>query len=105
MRKNRIINNRNNNTKSNNILDNNELFNTHFSEFINRKWQSIPDIDSVKKYAIKLALKLPKSRYVGWDISITDTGLEVIEGNICPSAEVIQCGGIGVYDKIKFYLQ
>ena len=64
----------------------------------------IPRFEELKLFAVALAEHLPGARYVGWDIAITPDGLEVIEGNVCPSAELIQCNGIGLYDEIKSYL-
>lgn len=64
----------------------------------------VPRFEELKSFAIALAKHLPEARYVGWDIAITPDGMEVIEGNVCPSAELIQCNGIGLYDEIKSYL-
>ena len=63
----------------------------------------IPKFEEVKQYVIKLAKHLPKARYVGWDIAVTDNGVEVIEGNVSPSAELIQCNKRGLYKIIKSY--
>lgn len=63
----------------------------------------IPHFDELKEYAVKLAKHLPNARYVGWDIALTPDGIEVIEGNICPSAELIQCNNIGLYKQILNY--
>ena len=64
----------------------------------------IPRFEELKSFAVALAEHLPGARYVGWDIAITPNGLEVIEGNVCPSAELIQCNGVGLYNEIKSYL-
>lgn len=64
----------------------------------------IPSFQEVIEYAKQLALHLPNARYVGWDIAITTDRLEVIEGNICPSAELIQCNGVGLYKYIRSLL-
>lgn len=64
----------------------------------------IPRFEELKSFAVALAEYLPGARYVGWDIAITPDGLEVIEGNVCPSAELIQCNGVGLYNEIKSYL-
>jgi len=63
----------------------------------------ISRIDEIKQFAVKLAKNLPKARYVGWDIALTPNDIEVIEGNVCPSAELIQCNGIGLLKEIKSY--
>ena len=65
----------------------------------------IPRFDEVVQYSKKLALKLPKARFVGWDIAVTDDGIEVIEGNHAPGANVMQSDKVGVYKNIKRYLE
>lgn len=65
----------------------------------------IPNFDSLKQYSLELASRLPNAKYVGWDIAITPNGFEVIEGNVCPSSELIQCNGEGLYKDIKNYLK
>lgn len=64
----------------------------------------IPCFEELKQIVVKLALHLPEARYVGWDIAITPDGLEVIEGNVCPSAELIQCNGKGLLNQIKMFI-
>ncbi len=41
----------------------------------------IPMFDMVKKKAIELALFKPENRCVGWDIAVTNSGVDVLEGN------------------------
>lgn len=65
----------------------------------------IPRFNDLKQYSIDLASKLPNARYVGWDIAVTPNGFEIIEGNVCPSSELIQCNNVGLYNKIKYYLE
>lgn len=65
----------------------------------------IPRFEEVIQYSKKLALKLPKARFVGWDIAVTDDGIEVIEGNHAPGANVMQSDKVGVYKNIKRYLE
>lgn len=64
----------------------------------------IPRFNEIKEYCLNLASRLPGARFVGWDIAITTDGIEVIEGNHGPSAELIQCNGIGLYKIVKQYL-
>ena len=61
-------------------------------------------IDEVKWFAIGLAKHLESARYVGWDIALTPNGIDVIEGNVCPSAELIQCNGNGLLRELKSYI-
>ena len=62
------------------------------------------------KEAVKLALKASKvvkeSRYVGWDIAITDKGPVIIEGNEYPGHDIYQLpvhrtNNIGVLPKFE----
>lgn len=41
----------------------------------------VPHFEEAIKYVKELALVVPEVRYVGWDIAITDKGVDVIEGN------------------------
>lgn len=41
----------------------------------------IPNFNEVIKYVKKLAKVVPEVRYVGWDIALTNNGVDVIEGN------------------------
>ncbi len=61
-------------------------------------------IEEIRNFAVQVAKCLPKARYVGWDIALTTKGLELIEGNVTPSAELIQCNKIGLYPTIKALL-
>lgn len=49
--------------------------------------------------AVKLGMQLvPSMGYVGWDIAITETGAEIIEGNYnWPGGNIIQLDGVGKY--------
>lgn len=52
--------------------------------------------DEVKSLALELALRVPDIRLVGWDIAVTDSGLELMEGNVTPELGVVQAmTGIG----------
>ena len=44
-------------------------------------------IETVKE----IALKAKDCRYIGWDIAITDTNIELIEGNFRPGRIILQC--------------
>lgn len=62
----------------------------------------LPNWDKVID-AIKVAHRLiPQNRFVGWDIAITDNGVEFIEGNHNPGYELLEFFGTkGWFDKIK----
>lgn len=61
-------------------------------------------IEEIRDFAVRVAKSLPNARYVGWDIALTTKGIELIEGNVTPSAELIQCNKIGLYPTIKALL-
>lgn len=50
----------------------------------------IPMWVEMKDYVIQLALTIPECRIIGWDIAITDEGLDVIEGNHNPDHELLE---------------
>ena len=64
-----------------------------------------PDWEKYKKFAIKLAMKFPEMRYVGWDIIKTkDNEFIVIEGNKDAGPDCLETGLLygllPIYDKI-----
>lgn len=48
------------------------------------------EFDKVKKLAVELAGICPECRLIGWDIAITNKGIELIEGNVTPELGVYQ---------------
>ena len=44
----------------------------------------IPMWDKVLEVVTKAAKRIPQIRYVGWDIAITNSSIEIIEGNHNP---------------------
>lgn len=50
----------------------------------------IPMWSEMKDYVSQLALTIPECRIIGWDIAITDKGLDVIEGNHNPDHELLE---------------
>lgn len=51
---------------------------------------TIPNWSGLTDYAKSLALVMPKMRYVGWDICITEKGFAVIEANEYPGNDLYQ---------------
>lgn len=47
-------------------------------------------INEIKELAKELALVVPEERLIGWDIAVTDKGLELIEGNVTPELGIVQ---------------
>ncbi len=56
-------------------------FERHPDSGINLIGFEIPRWDEVKQLVTKAAQVLPKVRYVGWDVAVTNTGCVMIEGN------------------------
>lgn len=56
-------------------------FDKHPDTNVNLIGFEIPNWEKVKELAQKAALLVPKIRYVGWDIAVTETGCVLIEGN------------------------
>ncbi len=66
--------------------------------------------DDVITLAKKLALVVPEVGMVGWDIAVTDKGLDVVEGNDFPGHDIYQLpphrtNGIGVLERFEKYLK
>lgn len=61
----------------------------------------IPRFNELKEYVLSLAKVFPKAKVVGWDIAITDKGIDFIEMN-CPGGhDIMQAFGIPYYNKYK----
>ena len=61
----------------------------------------IPNWDKVIEASEKAAEHLPQIRIIGWDVAITQNGVELIEGNHNPDYELYEfLGSTGYYEKI-----
>lgn len=59
----------------------------------------IPHFGELKDYIISMAKLFPKAKVVGWDVAITEKGLDFIEMN-CPGGhDIMQAFGTPYYDK------
>ncbi len=54
----------------------------------------IPMWDRVLEVVTEAAKKIPQIRYVGWDIAVTNDGVEIIEGNHAPWTGTFEIMGI-----------
>ena len=64
----------------------------------------LPNWDKVIDLIEKAHPKLPKCRYVGWDVAITKDGAELIEGNHNPDYEFYEfIGKSSLWSEIKRY--
>lgn len=62
----------------------------------------IPNWDMVLNECIRAAELLPQIRIIGWDVAITENGIELIEGNHNPDYELFEfLGSTGYYQKIN----
>lgn len=62
----------------------------------------IPHWDALLETVRRAALVNPRVGYVGWDLAITEEGIELIEGNInYPGTTTIQLDGPGALDRIR----
>jgi len=50
----------------------------------------IPNWNIVKETVLEASLLIPQCRYIGWDVAITKSGCELIEGNSNPGPELLQ---------------
>ncbi len=66
----------------------------------------IPNWDKVIEASRKAAEQLPQIRIIGWDVAITEDGVDMIEGNHYPDYELLEfLGSTGYYEKIKNIIQ
>ena len=54
----------------------------------------IPMWDRVLEVVTEAAKKIPQIRYIGWDIAVTNDGVEFIEGNHAPYTGTFEIMGI-----------
>ncbi len=66
----------------------------------------IPNWDIVVEQSELAAEQLPQIRIIGWDIAITENGVELIEGNHNLDYELLEfLGSTGYYEKIKSIIE
>lgn len=66
----------------------------------------IPHWEAVRTCALEAMERIPNIGYVGWDIAVTGSGPELIEGNCrWPGGNIIQLDKIGKYPLIKKCLE
>lgn len=67
--------------------------------------RQIPNWEKVKEGVKAAHAMLPECRFIGWDVAITDDGIELIEGNHNTDYEFFEFfGSKGWWSKIKKYL-
>lgn len=64
----------------------------------------VPLIEQLEEYIKGVSFVMPNARYVGWDVAITPSGFELIEGNFCPGQCTQVCDGIPKYQMLKSWL-
>ena len=62
----------------------------HFDSSEKIKGKKVPHWDKAINMVIECSKLLPRVRHIGWDIAITSSGVELIEGNNFPGFNVIQ---------------
>lgn len=61
----------------------------------------IPNYHKCIEFVKKIVYVEPDARYVGWDIAITDNGIELLEGNIPPGEDITQIAtGFGLWNQM-----
>lgn len=77
---------------------NNVKYERHPSSHVVFEGFPIPEFQDCMKLITSLVWEEPSARYVGWDIAITDNGLELLEGNIPPGEDITQIAtGKGIW--------
>lgn len=66
----------------------------------------VPNWDKVKRVVKEAHLLLPQCQFIGWDVAVSDNGIELIEGNHNPDYELLEFfGTTGWWKIIKKYIQ
>lgn len=91
--------------KENNVYDVHPYTNTPLIGF------KIPMYEEIIKQCKEMATVIPEVGYVGWDMTVTDKGIDVVEGNQLPGYDIYQsfphlnedmCGLKPRFDKIIY---
>jgi len=61
----------------------------------------LPRIDEIRSLVKEMAMVKPEARYVGWDLAITQDGIDLIEMNFPPGHDMMQSFNTPIYYKIK----
>ena len=65
----------------------------------------VPHWDMLVEQVKKAAVLAPHIGYVGWDLAVTEDGIEFIEGNInYPGNNIIQLDGPGAYPRLQQFM-
>lgn len=81
-----------------------EYFRQHPDTGITLPGFQIPRWKEVIEFAKKMAKVNSEARFIGWDIVVTDSGIDVIEGNIRPGHCTQACDNVGRWPELKKYL-
>lgn len=84
------------------------LYSQHPTSGITFQGYKLPNIELVFDYVERLAFQIPQYRYIGWDIALTEEGVDLIELNTYPGYDSMQCyyqkpAHGGLYDKMVEY--
>ena len=78
-----------------------EKFYSHPTTHLEFKDCIVPNIEGVKRFVMRLASEEPLARLVGWDIVLTNSGIEVLEANIPPGEDLTELDLKGNWFLIK----
>lgn len=67
--------------------------------------KKIPHFEEIQKSVKLWCKKFPQFRYIGWDVAITEDGVEVVEANIHACTHFLQLNDIGQWPVIKAALK
>ena len=77
-----------------------KFFEYHPYSHLKFKGFTIPCWKEARSLALELALEVPEARFVGWDIVLSEKGMDVLEGNIPPGEELTELDMNGKYHKV-----
>ncbi|NLY37550.1 MAG: hypothetical protein GX046_10030 [Tissierellia bacterium] len=72
-------------------LDGGHIVESHPSTGTRFLGYQLPHTDKAFALAKELAVKVPEYRYIGWDIALTESGVDLIELNTYAAYDMIQC--------------
>ena len=66
----------------------------------------IPHWDKIVSAVLDAAGRMPNVGYIGWDVSVTEDGVEFVEGNVnYPDHTLIQIDRNDAYKRVKDFMR
>ena len=67
---------------------------------------TVPHWDVVTAAVTEAAARIPNVGYIGWDVAVTEDGVEFVEGNVCyPDHTLIQIDRVDAWKRVRDFMK